>query len=332
LLSEGDGFEILPSAGARWYANLPLNDWGLTTASVAFQNQALVQTINTMWVPYNLLEHDGETLTVRVGDSLRFTAWQPNSWFGSFALSIAGQQIATDQMEPLVHTFNEAGTYTVSGTFSEWFGGSQSGEVTINVIGGTFPEESPACLVGRTREWSFEGMPSNMVYEVDHSVEMEFRSCEAGITNQSSLVTKVALKATKTNGEHIMLARLYEGGPILASTKLSTFWVQNAVDGYFWTVERFDDSELWEVESIAKNLPDTVDLQIKVFVAGVTFDDYTLERWITNADYDELGEYKFRLFHPNDSQHSTCHTFKLYQNGQFIGEAFSGGQNNIEEE
>ena len=129
-----------------------------------------------------------------------------------------------------------------------------------------------------------------------------------------------------------MLARLYENGPILASTPLDTFWVQNAVDGYFWTVERFEDSELWEVESIAKNLPDTVDLKIKVFIAGVTLDDYTLERSLTSADYDDLGEYKFRLFHSNDSEASTCHTFKLYQNGQFIGEAFSSGQNNIDEE
>jgi len=114
--------------------------------------------------------------------------------------------------------------------------------------------------------------------------------------------------------------------------QLNPFWVQNATDGYFWTVERYEDSELWEVESIVKNLPDTVDLEIKVFIAGVTLDDYTLERWVTNVDYDEIGEYRFRLFHPNSVQTSVCHTFKVYQNGQFIGEAFHGGQNNIGEE
>ena len=67
-----------------------------------------------------------------------------------------------------------------------------------------------------------------------------------------------------------MLARLSPGGAILDSTPLNPFWVQNAVDGYFWTVERYEDSELGEVESIVKNLPDSVDLEIKVFIAGVT--------------------------------------------------------------
>ena len=52
-----------------------------------------------------------------------------------------------------------------------------------------------------------------------------------------------------------MVARLYPGGPILDSAKLNPFWVQNAVDGYLWVVDCFDDSELWEVESFVKNLP-----------------------------------------------------------------------------
>ena len=165
--------------------------------------------------------------------------------------------------------------------------------------------------------------------EVDDSVDLSVIDPSQTTNNQSQIT--VSLTANKTNGKHIMLARLYENGPILASTPLDTFWVQNAVDGYFWTVERFEDSELWEVESIAKNLPDTVDVQIKVVVAGVTLDDYTLERSLTAADYDDLGEYKFRLFHPNARKSSTCHTFKLYQNGQFIGESFNNGQTNIGE-
>jgi hypothetical protein len=53
---------------------------------------------------------------------------------------------------------------------------------------------------------------------------------------------------------------------------------------------------------------------------------------VTNADYDEPGSYNFRLFHPNDKDGSTCHTFKLYQDGVLIGDAFSGGQNDIDEE
>jgi hypothetical protein len=112
---------------------------------------------------------------------------------------------------------------------------------------------------------------------------------------------------------------------------LNPFWVQDAVDGYFWVVERYEDSELWEVEMVTKNVPDTVDIQIKIFVAGVTFDDYTLERWITNVDLDDIGEYSFRMFHPNSQSASVCHTVKLYQDEAFIGEAFYNDLNDIEE-
>ena len=129
----------------------------------------------------------------------------------------------------------------------------------------------------------------------------------------------------------MMLARLYPGGPILDTARLDTFWVQNATEGYFWTVETYEDSELWEIQSVAKNVPDTVDIEIKVIIAGVTLDDYTLERWLTNAAYDDMGEYNFRLFHPNGAG-STCHTFTLYQDGVMIGEAFNGGQNDIGDE
>jgi hypothetical protein len=51
-----------------------------------------------------------------------------------------------------------------------------------------------------------------------------------------------------------------------------------------------------------------------------------MERWVTNEDYDETGEYNFRLFHPNSVSSSVCHTFKVYQDGVLLGEAFSGGQ------
>ena len=66
--------------------------------------------------------------------------------------------------------------------------------------------------------------------------------------------------------------------------------MQNAVDGYFWIVERYEDSELWEGESIAKNLPDTVDLKIQGIIAGVALDDYTLRRWLTRQAYGYRDE------------------------------------------
>jgi hypothetical protein len=70
------GFRLpcLQSAGARWYANLPLAEDGLTTAAATFQNGALEVPFTVDWVPYNLMDHDGETLIVCKGDSVKLEA------------------------------------------------------------------------------------------------------------------------------------------------------------------------------------------------------------------------------------------------------------------
>jgi hypothetical protein len=338
-------------AGDRWYANLPLEDGGSeTTATASFQNGAVEEPINVTWVPYNMLDHNGATLTIRKGDALRLTCIDPDRAFddlehargGQFVLNVSGTQYSSPNTRPITVTFTNAGTINVNGTYTK--GNSTiSAAINVQVIDGSFPTNAPACCVGKERTWSFEGMPEGIVYEVDDTVELNVEATPSSlttvetledgttVTNQPSLVTKVSLLANDTNGDHIILARLYDGGPILDSSRLSPFWIQNAVDGYFWTVERYEDSELWEIESVAKNVPDSVDIQIKVIIAGVTLDDYTLERWITNEAYDEIGEYSFRLFHPNDVDNSTCHTFKLYQDGALIGAAYSGGQDVIKE-
>ena len=51
----------------------------------------------------------------------------------------------------------------------------------------------------------------------------------------------------------------------------------------------------------------------------------TIERWITSSDLNELGEYYFRMYHPNSVRASTCHYIKAYQDGVHLGEAYYGG-------
>ena len=309
--------EIKQSAGDRWYANLPLNDDGVTTAAASFQNGALNVPFYIDWVSYNLATHNGETLTIREGDSLKLEVRPLDSTGGRFTLTSFGQEYTSANTRPITFTFPDAGTYVFEGDFCKGNTHSYS-SVTIEVLAGSFPDEQPACLIGKEREWIFSGMPTNVIYESGSSVELD-------VLAQSTNST-LSLLATDANAEQALIARTPDGA-ILDSIKLDTCWIQNAADGYFWTVDYYDDCQLWEVESIQRNLPDTVDVQIKVFVAGVTFDDYSLERWITNEEYDETGVYCFRLFHPNDADTSVCHTFMAYQNGEFIGEVL-GGENN----
>jgi hypothetical protein len=225
--------------------------------------------------------------------------------------------LSSPNTRPLVYSFPEAGTFAVSGTYRHG-NDTVTASVQVRVVDFAFSGEAPACLVGRERPWTVT-LPQGAVLEPDPTITLNVLG-STPITNNQSQIT-VSLLASTENGPHALVARLYEGGPILAATKPHPFWVRNAVDRYFWTVERYADSELWEVNALAKNVPASVQMQIKVFIGGVTFDDYTLERWITREAFNAVGEYNFRLFHPNSESSSTCHTFKLYQDGVLLGEA-----------
>jgi hypothetical protein len=308
---------VAQSAGERWFANLPLEENGTTIAAASFQNGAFEVPVAIDWIPYNLMDHNGETITLREGDSLRILCLPEDTNGGQFTIELDDETYRSPNRRPLTCVFDEAGTYTINGEYRK--GRDRvSVSATIEVIGGSFEGDNPACLLGQERTWTFEGMPSNVVYEVDSTVEMAVESTSLSTNNHQR--TTLLLKASDDNREHMIVARVSEGGPILAAKRLDACWIQNAADGYFWIVQRFEDSELWEVESIQRNLPDTVDLRIKVIVGGVTFDDYTLERWVKNSAYDETGVYAFRLIHPNSAKTSACHTFKAYQDGEFLGE------------
>ena len=114
-------------------------------------------------------------------------------------------------------------------------------------------------------------------------------------------------------------------GPIIDSRKLEGFWIQAAVDNALWVVERYPDSELWQNTMITRKVPGSVRIEISVFIAGAMLDDATLQRWVLPSDLDPLGQYTFRLIHPNSLVHSACHTIKAYQDNVLLGEAYYSG-------
>lgn len=63
-----------------------------------------------------------------------------------------------------------------------------------------------------------------------------------------------------------------------------------------------------------------------VFVSGVSLDDMQLRRWISSSDLDDLGSYSFNLIRANEIGASACHTIKMHQDGQFVGEAYYSGR------
>ena len=324
LVSQASSLPCLRSAGARWYANVPLNENDETDVSVSFQNGALEVPVSVTWKPYNLIDYDGETLFIRKDDALRLTCIDPARAFddlehargGRFTLNVLGDEYTSNNTRPVTCSFTNVGVFTVSGEYTHGKD-TITASVIVQVLDGSFPEESPACHEGMAREWIFCGIPENIVFETDNTVQMEV--IETALTTNNLLLTTCTLLASEVNGEHAVVARLYEGGPILDSTDLHVFWLKTSVGDSMRVVDFYEDSQLWESVFVGKNLPDSLEVLIDVFGAGILLDDYTVERWIGAGDFSSTGEYKLRLFHPNDRTGSACFSVELSQDGMTVG-------------
>jgi hypothetical protein len=81
-----------------------------------------------------------------------------------------------------------------------------------------------------------------------------------------------------------------------------------------------DGSQIVEMAMILSGVPLDILIRIEIFVGGITFDDGTIVKELTAADFDNLGQYTVRFIRPATAQTSVCHRTKVYQAGVLIGE------------
>lgn len=92
-----------------------------------------------------------------------------------------------------------------------------------------------------------------------------------------------------------------------------------------WIVEALEDAHVWRNRLVTMGVPDTVGIDLRVYVSGVLFDDLTILRQIAPSDLDDAGEYVFDLIKPDRLGSSACHTVVFKQGGVQIGEACYSG-------
>ncbi|NLX20127.1 MAG: hypothetical protein GXY55_00455, partial [Phycisphaerae bacterium] len=141
---------IARGAGERWFANLPLDENGTTIATASFQNGAFELPVAIDWIPYNLIDHNGETITLREGDSLRILCLPEDANGGQFTIELDDETYRSPNRRPLTCVFDEAGTYTINGEYRKG-NNTVAASATIEVIGGSFEGDNPACLLGQAR-------------------------------------------------------------------------------------------------------------------------------------------------------------------------------------
>ncbi|MGI8966471.1 MAG: hypothetical protein ACR2H1_10355, partial [Limisphaerales bacterium] len=80
-----------------------------------------------------------------------------------------------------------------------------------------------------------------------------------------------------------------------------------------------DGSQTIEEAFILSPMQPNITVVVRIIVSGVTFDDGTVTKTLTSADFDELGICRVRYIRADGVKTSVCHTTKVYQDGVLIG-------------
>ncbi len=118
-----------------------------------------------------------------------------------------------------------------------------------------------------------------------------------------------------------IIARLGKSGSVLAGVHTNGFTLRSCAEGFLAVVKIYDDGDQLVMDRmVVWNLPADAVVNLKIFVGGVTFEDGTVEKNLTAADFSATGEYVYFLVRPKACTTSVCHTTKVYQAGVLVGQ------------
>ena len=312
----GSAVTVRPSVAGRWYADLPLDPSNSASPfALTFENGASTSAVSVTWAPLDLVT-GVTTLNARLGDTLRLGVSQAGSAVLT-AVNASGTVIssaAIAQGVPLDVPLSVTGAWTFTTVWTPVSGSPVSRTLTVNVYGGSLPAAVPACQLGRARSWAVPGLTPGVKLEAAAGLAVSLSG------------TNAALNVSSTYMDHYVLLRAGTGGPILDSRRAAPFWIQVGVDSYLNVVESLpNNSQLWEGRLVIFGVLADTEIELRIFVGGITFDDLSLVRRIPGSSLCEAGEYFYRLIHPNSVSTSSCHTIKAYQDAVLLGDAYSGG-------
>jgi hypothetical protein len=305
--------KALPAPDGRFYTDVPLARDGEVTLQMNYQNGAKSEVRSLQWLPVNVLK--GGNFTIRKRDRLLLIA-QPDNFTkrdnGTVQFAVGTNQYPTSPaVSKFTHRFQDAGVFTVTATYTSERGATQNGAITVNVVEHEFAE-SPACWVGEVRTWDVS-LPSEAVLEADARL---FINAIAPLP-ESGWRTSLIIDQ---GAPRYLLSRLGERGTVLSSGVVCGFDFRYGADTYIDLVDVYsDNSRLLEMLLVLSPVPADVTVRLDISVGGVVFDDGTVSKELTAADFDALGNCRVRLIRPAGTKTSVCHSIRLLQGATQIG-------------
>ncbi|MEI8079221.1 MAG: hypothetical protein WCH61_06295, partial [bacterium] len=297
-----------PGVAGAWYADIPLDPAAPTTLVFSFQNGAKIVQRTATWTETNVAE--GGELRIRRGDALLLTAC-PLGWTGgTAAITVEGTTYDTLVDLPVMHPFATAGEVTVTAVCTpDGEGDPVESTFTVTVVGATFGS-APICLVGAVRDWINPGVANDAVLAYDAFLTVAEETPPA-----TGRAFSINLTANRT--AHILARLDSDTGPVLDSTHATPLtFLSNSELGYYRRVETYADGTcLSEGRIVLSVVPANLIIQLHIFVPGIYFEDGTLDKTLTAADFDENGECRYRLLRAPWVGTGNCHYTAFWQEG-----------------
>jgi hypothetical protein len=295
-----------PEPNNRWYANVPLSAYvnAQTIFNASHQNGGATDTRYLQWLPINVLTPTN--LTIRLGDSLLLNAVPANAPTGKVQITAGTNQWNGRTTQPLACPFNTPGTFTVTGTYTPANGGTQSGSITVNVVGQSFTN-NPDNWVGVENSWNVYGMPPQAELEADARVFFEPLASLGTNSEEYGLISD-------ENDPRYVVSRLGTNGPVLGTATIHGFQLWSGDNTYAKVVQVYaDGSQLIEMKVILSPVLPDLTVQLNMLVGGITFDDGTTSRTLTPASFDALGQCCVRFIRPASAKTSVCNSITVFQ-------------------
>lgn len=304
------GTAAQPATEDRWYADVPLDATQPSEITTSFENGCLTATRQVSWISTNLLSTTN--LTIRLGDSLKLSAFTGNTGTSeeTVAITVEGQTTTITSDQPLVHTFTTAGVVPIYVSHS-LDGSLTTATVTITVVAPPVIE-SPACVIGYYREVRIPSLPNGPYLQFDERLDIrEILPNSDGSTTYTLRMNDLA--------DIAMMYRLGGvTGPILGRMRLTPMRVRSGSDtAVIYGAGPVSNTWNVKIPIIVDGARPDVELKYEIYIAGVTFDDGTLNKTLTYNDLNSEGEATLNLYKTGTAG-SSCYRCKIVQNGGMI--------------
>ncbi len=308
-----DGLSIATATGTSqqtWFANIPLQATGDTVVTGFFESGDDIRTTQVSWLP--MVVGQSARIDLRAGDTLKFHFPQSadDEALASYTMLPAAWSAQAAASGVQTYTFANAGTFTLNATHAN--GAAAATTVVVHAASATsdlvLGSEIP-------RYFDLAGVPHALKLETAEPLRYSQKS------QLAAGGTRLRLESSgMEQGDYGLLARLPEGGPVVAKLPVHVTAYAGATSGQYQLVgsSAVDGYITISVPLVLAGLPEGYTVRVKIIRAGVLFENGTTTLVLGTGDFID-GQYMLRFLYPETMQGGYCHYVEvLNPQGQVV--------------